>query len=79
MTTSIDPVCGMTVIAEQAADAAEHGGQKYHFCSRGCAGRFRSNPERYLAGGSEPMHLVPGPDEPAQLHTIGGPQVEDAR
>jgi YHS domain-containing protein len=50
-----DPVCGMQVDEERAADKVNHAGTTYFFCSRGCARRFRSNPERYLSGGMEPM------------------------
>jgi hypothetical protein len=33
-----DPVCGMRVDPERAADQVEYQGQTYHFCSRACAG-----------------------------------------
>lgn len=44
----VDPVCGMTVSAEKAADKFEHNGMTYYFCSKGCAQKFRSNPDKYL-------------------------------
>lgn len=44
-----DPVCGMTVEAEQALRLA-HDGRLLHFCSRGCSLEFQSDPARYLAG-----------------------------
>ena len=44
-----DPVCGMTVTAEQAAGSAEHEHQTYYFCSEGCLRKFRDDPERYLS------------------------------
>ena len=55
--TVTDPVCGMRVDPESAADAADHGGERYHFCSPRCAERFRAEPARFTAGpGSEREH-----------------------
>jgi len=48
MATTKDPVCGMTVEATDSA-AHEHGGQTYHFCSRGCLEKFRADPSKYLS------------------------------
>src|SRR2546425_12913620 len=49
MTTVLDPVCGMTVDPARAAGQVEHQGQRYYFCSKGCAAKFAADPERYLA------------------------------
>ena len=46
--TARDPVCGMRVDAAQAAATVSHGGSLYHFCSTGCADRFRADPDRFL-------------------------------
>jgi len=46
----LDPVCGMRVDEASAAATAEHDGQTYHFCSRGCRDRFVADPPRYLEG-----------------------------
>ena len=43
-----DPVCGMTVDPARAAAHAEHRGETYYFCAKGCAQKFSANPERYL-------------------------------
>jgi P-type Cu+ transporter len=43
----VDPVCGMEVTPETAADSAEYDGQTYYFCSAGCRASFESNPEKY--------------------------------
>ncbi|MEO8338813.1 MAG: heavy metal translocating P-type ATPase [Nitrospirota bacterium] len=43
-----DPVCGMDVVPETAAGHAEHAGQTYHFCSRGCVAKFEADPEKYV-------------------------------
>ncbi|HEX5229155.1 MAG TPA: copper-translocating P-type ATPase [Bryobacteraceae bacterium] len=43
-----DPVCGMTVDPQNAAGSETYQGQTYHFCSKGCATKFRADPEKYL-------------------------------
>jgi Cu+-exporting ATPase len=48
----VDPVCGMKVDPDRAAESVEHEGQTYHFCSDGCAERFRENPDKYLDAGN---------------------------
>ncbi len=45
---SVDPVCGMTVVDEDAP-SVEHGGVVYRFCCPGCRARFEADPERFLA------------------------------
>ena len=44
----IDPVCGMTVDAEEAQAAWDHEGKTYYFCSTGCFERFKADPERFV-------------------------------
>ncbi|MCC6492351.1 MAG: heavy metal translocating P-type ATPase [Pirellulales bacterium] len=43
-----DPVCGMTVDEQNAADQVEHQGVAYYFCSKHCAARFRANAEAFI-------------------------------
>ena len=43
-----DPVCGMEVPASVDGERSEYKGQKYHFCSSGCKGKFDDAPEQYL-------------------------------
>ncbi|HEY8922084.1 MAG TPA: heavy metal translocating P-type ATPase [Candidatus Limnocylindria bacterium] len=46
-----DPVCGMSVNPEVATAAgltAEHEGQSYYFCGRGCKLEFLDDPKRFL-------------------------------
>ena len=43
-----DPVCGMTVSAEDAP-SQEFEGNAYFFCSEGCRSRFKENPQSFLA------------------------------
>ena len=50
-----DPVCGMTVDPDTARGAglvAEHEGQSYYFCGKGCLLEFRDDPATYL----DPSH-----------------------
>jgi Cu2+-exporting ATPase len=42
-----DPVCGMRIEPEDAAATAEYQGTTYHFCSKGCHGRFVADPAAY--------------------------------
>ena len=42
-----DPVCSMSVEAQNAPASIEHGGRTYYFCSRGCSWEFQSSPERF--------------------------------
>ena len=54
----LDPVCGMTVNPEAAAAAglaAEHEGQSYSFCGRGCRLEFLDDPKRFLDPGYVPQ------------------------
>jgi len=48
---AMDPVCGMTVdmVSATARDlVAEHAGQTFYFCGRGCKLEFGDDPERFL-------------------------------
>ena len=51
--TLIDPVCGMRV-TPQSKHHVSHAGNKYFFCSAGCAAKFAADPEKYL-------HPLPAP------------------
>ncbi|MEO8638981.1 MAG: YHS domain-containing protein [Chloroflexota bacterium] len=46
-----DPVCGMTInpeVAQAAGLTAEHEGQSYYFCGRGCKLEFLDDPKRFF-------------------------------
>ena len=64
-----DPVCGMNVDAAKAAASVEYEGRLYHFCGRGCAEKFKADPEEYLSpnykSGKSGMPQVAG--GPAQI------------
>ncbi len=55
--TAVDPVCGMTGDISDAASkdlTAEHDGQTYYFCGKGCKLDFEDDPAAVLAPGYEP-------------------------
>jgi Cu+-exporting ATPase len=56
--TSIDPVCGMSV-ALDAPLRHEHEGVVYRFCAESCLRRFRENPASFLGGAREAMAADP--------------------
>ena len=47
-----DPVCGMSVEAVKAV-TAEHNGNVYYFCSRGCSWEFGTDPGRFAGAVDE--------------------------
>ena len=44
----LDPVCHMSVEAENAAATLDHDGTTYYFCSRGCMGEFLASPKPFV-------------------------------
>jgi P-type Cu+ transporter len=52
-----DPVCGMQVDTSNAQFTAEHEGQTYYFCSRGCMLDFQDEPAKYLADDWQPQGM----------------------
>src|SRR5258706_8938846 len=44
----VDPVCGMTISAGNAAGTHTHGGTTYYFCNPSCLEKIKSAPGRYL-------------------------------
>ncbi len=50
-----DPVCGMSVDPSKAAASVEYENKLYHFCSRGCAEKFKADSAKYLS-----PHYKPG-------------------
>ena len=58
----IDPVCAMSVDPARAAAKVEHGGKTWYFCSKGCAEKFKKEPERFSAPiPSFPSEQIPSP------------------
>jgi len=77
-----DPVCGMNVDPSKAAASVEYESKLYHFCSRGCAEKFKAYPEKYLSPNYKPAGMggmvqlaaksvkiapVPGADKPPSI------------
>jgi P-type Cu+ transporter len=52
-TTTVDPICGMTVNPETAAASREVDGVTYHFCSTHCATTFDADPARYTTASAK--------------------------
>lgn len=44
-----DPVCGMLVRPEEAAEQRAFQGRAYYFCSAACAAKFDLAPQQYAA------------------------------
>ena len=53
-----DPVCGMKAAANPEK-SAEHDGQTYYFCSKGCVTKFNADPLRYLSPETHPVETGP--------------------
>jgi Cu+-exporting ATPase len=49
MAIAIDPVCGMEVDTDTAANRYVYDGNTYFFCSKGCRLDFEEDPEKYLS------------------------------
>lgn len=45
----IDPVCGMVVPEEHAAECTDYKSRHYCFCSQECKDEFDLDPEMYVA------------------------------
>lgn len=63
-----DPVCGMNVDPAKAAASVEHDRKLYHFCCKGCAEKFKADPQKYLS----PAHKPGGMSHKPQMVSIGG-------
>jgi xanthine dehydrogenase accessory factor len=46
--TAIDPVCGMTVTADDSSRPFEYQGTTYYFCAPGCRAAFEKDPESFI-------------------------------
>jgi copper-(or silver)-translocating P-type ATPase len=68
--TGIDPVCGMKVDPAKAAESVEHNGTTFHFCSRGCAVKFRADPEKYLHPQTAAMPKPKPTDKEKQMEYV---------
>ncbi len=60
--TAVDPVCGMKINPDKAAQSIEVKGQTIYFCSEKCAEKFRDDPDHYLTPADE-REVVEGPKD----------------
>ncbi len=72
--TVMDPVCGMSVDPARNRGSVEHAGKTYNFCSPHCAEKFKSDPDKYLAGKPAPRavslaQIQPAPGSKEQEYT----------
>ena len=49
---AVDPVCGMTLAADESSYPLEHEGVTYYFCSAGCRRDFEADPAAYVKRGT---------------------------
>jgi len=63
LTLERDPVCGMNVNPATARHRYAHAGKTYYFCCAGCAEKFKTDPQKYLA--------KPAPTMSSDLVTLG--------
>jgi Cu+-exporting ATPase len=56
----IDPVCGMSILPEDAVGTHTYGGTTYYFCNPSCLKRFQEDPERYLQPAKQESHAHGG-------------------
>lgn len=69
LTSSADPVCGMTVDSASAEHSCEHQGARYFFCCAGCMRKFEADPAGILNGRpATPVHVPPGTDFTCPMH-----------
>ena len=53
MTNQKDPVCGMQVDEQKAANQSQFQGQTYYFCSEECKEKFDRNPQQYAGSSTQ--------------------------
>ena len=49
---AVDPVCGMTVVADDSSYPLVHDGVTYYFCRAGCRHTFEADPAAYVEKGT---------------------------
>jgi xanthine dehydrogenase accessory factor len=49
---AVDPVCGMTVVADDSSYPLVHDGVTYYFCRAGCRRAFEADPAAYVKKGT---------------------------
>lgn len=54
-----DPVCGMLVRVEEAAEQRAIQGRAYYFCSMACAAKFDKAPQLYVPASADHASVRP--------------------
>jgi xanthine dehydrogenase accessory factor len=49
---AVDPVCGMSVVADESSYPLQHDGVTYYFCRPGCRRDFEADPAAYVKRGT---------------------------
>ncbi|MBA3483923.1 MAG: heavy metal translocating P-type ATPase [Pirellulales bacterium] len=80
MATAVDPVCGMTVETDKAADRVEFQGETHFFCSKQCGKKFREAPASYLKKATKPSGhaCCHGPKDVHDIAAPARPEMADA-
>ena len=68
ITTTTDPVCGMTVDPATAAGHREWNGETYHFCSKSCKAKFDADPSGFVKPADHSGHAGHG------AHAVAAPE-----
>jgi Cu+-exporting ATPase len=71
----IDPVCGMQVEPNTAAEKHEYKGQTYFFCSHHCLAKFKEDPEKFLESPAS-GHAMPGHGHAHEHAVAHAPQLD---
>jgi xanthine dehydrogenase accessory factor len=69
--TATDLVCGMTVVADDAALHLDHDGERYWFCGSGCLRAFAADPSAYLPDRGAAADPAGGSADAADPGTVG--------
>ncbi len=65
-TRVVDPICGMEIAPQDAADSVVYAGRTYYFCSPMCAEKFKADPESHAA----PEQAEPGPPSEQAMEVL---------
>lgn len=74
-----DPVCGMSVLPENAQSSRHYHNHDFYFCSAACEDKFAAHPDHYLAGdhGIDPPPHHTDTDKMRPPHRQGKKKVSD--
>lgn len=67
-----DPVCGMLVDPEAAANHLHHDGEDFFFCSIGCEAKFTTAPSHFIKSNDPVCGMNVGRASAAHIHSYNG-------